>query len=160
MRIDDSWYRRPAGMPEVISAGGVVVRLENRQILVALAVQKGRSEYILPKGRVEEGETIEAAALREIEEETGLSRLQLLGSLGVGERLDYRKRSWKKIHYFLVLTDQTDGLPTDDRHDEVKWFPIDAFPDLFWPEQTRLIRDNREMIEKLIKLQPPAAEGN
>lgn len=151
VKIDDSWYRRPAGIPEQVSAGGVVVRLQMNQILIALATQKDRPELILPKGRVEPGESLEQAALREIEEETGLHRLKLLMPLGIKERLDYGKRSWKKTHYFLYVTDQVDGAPLDTKyHDEAKWFPLDNFPDLFWPEQTQLIRDNLKKIENAV----------
>ena len=75
------------------------------------------SGYVLPKGHVEPGEEIETAARREIEEEAGLSDLRLLGELGVRERMDFRKTGWKKTHYFLYLTEQADGRPTDPNHD-------------------------------------------
>ena len=150
-KIDKSWYTRPPGLLEQLSAGGVVVRLENNQVFIALATQKGRTGFILPKGRVEDGEDLKQAAMREIEEETGLHRLKLLMPLGVKERLDYGKKNWKKTHYFLFLTDQADGTPTDIQyHDEVEWFPLESFPDLFWPEQTQLIRENLQKIENAI----------
>ena len=48
-----------------------------------------------------------------------------------------------------VGADQVDGTPTDFQyHDEVEWFPLESFPDLFWPEQTQLIRENIRKIEK------------
>jgi len=148
MMINDSWYTRPPGVPEQLSAGGVVVRLEDNQVYIALATQKGRTGFILPKGRVEDGEGLERAAVREIEEETGLHRLKLLMPLGVKEGLDYGKTNWKKTHYFLFITDQVEGSPTDTQyHDEVEWFSLESFPDLFWPEQTQLIRENRKKIE-------------
>jgi ADP-ribose pyrophosphatase YjhB (NUDIX family) len=149
--IDNTWYTRPPGLPELTSAGGVVVRLENNRILIALATQKGHAQFVLPKGRVEAGESLEQAAVREIEEETGLHQLKLLMPLGVKERLDYSKRNWKKTHYFLFLTDQVDGTPTDAKyHDEVEWFPLESFPELFWPEQTQLIRENKQKIENAV----------
>jgi ADP-ribose pyrophosphatase YjhB (NUDIX family) len=149
MVIDHSWYQRPAGITEQTSAGGVVVRVANNQVLVALAAQKGRSKFVLPKGRVEDDESLEEAAAREIEEETGLSDLKLLMSLGMRERLDFRKTVWKKTQYFLFVTDQVDGVPTDTKyHDEARWFPLEAFPDLLWPEQTQLIRDNLTKIKE------------
>ena len=150
-KIDNTWYHQPPGLPEQLSAGGVVVRLENNQIYIALATQKGRTGFILPKGRVEVGENLEQAAMREIEEETGLHRLKLLMPLGVKERLDYGRKNWKKTHFFLFLTDQVDGTPTDIQyHDEVVWFPLESFPDLFWPEQTQLIHENRRKIESAV----------
>ncbi len=39
---------------------------------------------------------------------------------------------------------------TKDIINKVKWFPIDESPELFWPEQTQLIRENRLKIEELM----------
>lgn len=155
IQIDDSWYQRPLGIPESISAGGIIVRTENGTIYVA-AVQEVRktpnTAYVLPKGRLEAGETIEEAARREIEEEAGLTDLTLLAELGVLERLDFRKRSWKIIHYFLYRTAQIDGKPTDTTIDyQLHWFPLDALPPFFWPEQQQLIESNRDLIRNSLK---------
>lgn len=149
--IDETWYKRPPNVREHISAGGVVARIENGRVLIALVGEKGLSQYVLPKGHVEAGETLEQAAVREIEEEAGFSQLKLLGPLGIKERLDFSKRAWKKTHYFLFATEQVDGVPMDHKHHyAAKWFPLDAFPDLFWPEQTQLIRENRQKIEVFV----------
>ncbi len=154
MIIDHTWYQRPPHVPEHVSAGGIVARCENNRIYIALINEPGLNDYVLPKGHVEPGESIEQAAVREIAEEAGLSQLTLIAPLGMKERLSFDKRSWKKTHYFLFLTDQAEGKPTDPQPEyEVKWFPLDAVPDLFWPEQARLICDNRERMEKLIKSQ-------
>ena len=65
-----------------ISAGGVVL---NRHGDVLVVNQRGNS-WSLPKGHVDPGEEILAAARREILEESGISDLQLLRKLGVYER--------------------------------------------------------------------------
>jgi len=150
--IDETWYQRPPNVPEHISAGGVVTRVEDGCVYIAL-VQEGRlTDYILPKGRVEKGETLEQAAAREIAEEAGLTQLHLLGSLGIRERLDFRKRAWKKTHYFLFATEQIEGQPSDDQHEyRVHWHPLDTLPKLFWPEQAALIEENRERIRELVQ---------
>jgi 8-oxo-dGTP pyrophosphatase MutT (NUDIX family) len=150
--IDDSWYRKPEGVRKSLAAGGVVARLQGEQVLVALVREGELLDYILPKGSVEDGEDLQEAARREIEEEAGLNRLEFLAELGVQERLNYRRKAWKVIHYFLYLTHQESGQPTDSAHGyRCEWFPIDALPAMFWPEQRQLIEQNREWISKLVR---------
>lgn len=145
--IDHSWYKRPPHISESVSAGGVVVRLESSQIYVALVQAREKQEYFLPKGHVEPEESIQDAACREIEEEAGLKDLKLIENLGVRERLSFKKREWKKIHYFLFLTEQVEGKPTDPHVRYVLgWFPLEKLPPLFWPEQQELIEINRNLI--------------
>ena len=147
--IDDSWYRRPPGMPAHISAGGVVARVERGRVHIALVREGTRFQYVLPKGHVESGEMVEQAARREIAEETGLADLELLGTLGVRERLDFDRTSWKTTHYFLFVTTQRQGSSAHSGH-EMTWFPIDALPPMFWPEQRDLLESNREKIVALV----------
>jgi len=152
MIIDQSWYQRPAGMPEHVSAGGVVARLEGERIYIAFTTERDLDEYVLPKGHVDEGESLEQAARREIEEETGLADLTLLHELGVKARLNFDKTSWKETHYFLFYTEQTHGTPTDSHnHDALIWLPLDEITNVFWPEQRELIAENREEIARMIR---------
>jgi 8-oxo-dGTP pyrophosphatase MutT (NUDIX family) len=148
--IDETWYQRPPNFPEHASAGGVVARVEDGRVYIALVGERGLSKFVLPKGHVEAGETLEQAAAREIEEEAGFTQLALVTPLGMKERLDFDKRSWKKTYYFLFTTNQVDGIPTDKNHHyNAKWFPLDELPELFWPEQTQLIRENSKQIAAL-----------
>ena len=87
--IDESWYKRPPGVSDRTSAGGIVARIKDGQIYVALVGELGLTERVLPKGGVEPGESIEDAARREIEEEAGLSSLELIEKLGIRARLSY-----------------------------------------------------------------------
>jgi ADP-ribose pyrophosphatase YjhB (NUDIX family) len=152
VKIDRSWYVRPPGTAAHTSCGGVVIRKDGDRIMVALVTEPGFGEYILPKGHLEPGEDFEQAARREIAEEAGFSDLTLIKKLGVEERLDFNKRSWGTMHYFLFITDKIVPSPSDRDHDYiVKWFPIEQLPEMFWPEQLALLEDNRETIKNNMK---------
>ena len=73
------WLKRR--MRYVRAAGGIVETDEGRRLLI---LRNGR--YDLPKGKVEEGETLQQAALREVQEETGLSVLSVQCSVDSGKR--------------------------------------------------------------------------
>jgi 8-oxo-dGTP pyrophosphatase MutT (NUDIX family) len=148
--IDDSWYVRPPNVPLRISAGGVVVRAERGEPVVALTREKRYKGPVLPKGGVEPGEDFLQAARREIEEESGLHRLVLIEPLGILERLTYDKQKWATTHFFLFTTDQLTGTPTDPNHHQEApvWRRLDQLDDMFWPDQRRLILSHAELIRQ------------
>ena len=67
-----------------VSAGGIIIDFARQSLpaaIIARINRAGRVEWCLPKGHIEEAETLEEAAQREIEEETGI-RGDILHSLG------------------------------------------------------------------------------
>jgi len=155
MKIDKSWYVRPESkdFPSGISAGGVVVRTENNMVLIGLINDPLYADYLLPKGRVEKGEGIKDAAKREIVEETGISKLKLVCKLGIKERLTFKKDEWRKMYYFLFVTDQIKGLQNlqEAENYTFNWFDLEKLPDFFWPEQRKLVEENKDKIKQLAK---------
>jgi 8-oxo-dGTP diphosphatase len=152
--IDDTWYVRPSGARDRVSAGGVVARRDaSGRLLVALTGEPEMDGYILPKGGVEQGETLRDAARREIAEEAGFTDLTFLVEMGTRERLSYDRRRWITTHYFLFRTEQVDAHPTDPRHAYlVRWFDLDApLPRMIWPEQRALLETERERIHSLMQ---------
>ncbi|OLC32533.1 MAG: hypothetical protein AUH31_00515 [Armatimonadetes bacterium 13_1_40CM_64_14] len=145
MRIDESWYRKPPGVPEHTSAGGVVVRPGDAQLFVALIREGGQPGYVLPKGHVEPGESLDEAAAREVSEEAGLAGLTTLGEIAVRERLNLKKTSWKRTHYFLYVAG-----PGSSVQGLAEWFSLDALPPMFWPEQRELLEACRSQIAVLV----------
>jgi 8-oxo-dGTP pyrophosphatase MutT (NUDIX family) len=114
------------------SSGGVIYRSSDTGIEVALTQTHRGPMWCLPKGRVEDQETLEEAALREVHEETGL-RGQISEPLRPIE-YTYQARSAdgrrtpvaKTVHFFLI--EFRDGNTED--HDaevvDVRWFPLDV----------------------------------
>jgi 8-oxo-dGTP pyrophosphatase MutT (NUDIX family) len=155
--IDESWYRRDPASRVKEAAGGLVLRAVAGEPYLALVREGTASGYVLPKGRLEPGETPEEAAVREIAEEAGLTDLRLVSALGVRERYDYRKTHWKRTHYFLFITGQVTGQPSDPHHAYVlEWFPAADLPAMFWPEQASLVAEELDRLRELAR-QPGAA---
>ena len=154
IKIDSSWYKKPAGkLPERLVAGGVVVRMEDGKLLVGLIRDQKYEDYMLPKGGVEKGESLEEAAKREVMEETGIDNLNLVCFLGKKERLSSEKKVWAITSYYLFTTNQITGKQNLQEGEEdlvFEWFDIDKLPSFFWPEQKELIEENLEKIKKII----------
>ncbi len=105
------------------SAGGIVIGPHGKILVVS---QHGTS-WSLPKGHIEEGEDIEAAARREIREESGVSDLTFVKALGSYERYKIGKdgrddlSELKNITFLLYKTAQTELEPQDGDNPEARW---------------------------------------
>src|SRR5260370_17572987 len=101
------------------SSGALILREIGGQLKLALAQrQRTTKTWVLPKGHVEPGETLQKAALREIHEEAGLSNVQLLTYLGNLVRGEINKEAapvQKTAHYYssYALPATTPNLPTE-----------------------------------------------
>jgi len=121
--------RRPR-LPRVdeTSAGGLVVDLSGPVPLGALigrTNRRGRLLWSLPKGHVEEGETAEQAAVREVAEETGI-RGEIIGELGT---IDFwfvadGRRVHKTVHHYLLRMTGGELSDEDIEVTEVAWVPM------------------------------------
>jgi len=112
-----------------VSAGGVVYRREDDGIEVVLAsrrTRRGDLAWGLAKGGIEDGESMEDAAVREVREETGI-RAEIETSLGETRYFyvweDVRIR--KTVHFFLMRSVGGDPDDRDDEMEEVRWFPLE-----------------------------------
>ena len=129
-----------------VSAGGLVVDTTGKLgLLIGRRDQKDASGkrilWSLPKGHIEEGESPEQAALREVQEETGIESV-IEKSLGV---IDFwfmagGKRIHKTVHHYLFR--ERGGLlaPQATEVDEVAWFPLAEIVErLAYPDEKKLI---------------------
>lgn len=151
-------YRATKEWPYAISAGCVVYRTGKSGIEVLLLSRNPGHEndplsdkvtYMLPKGHVAIGEPIEAAALRETEEEAGM-KAELTTYLGAHIRdFMHPKRkihNIKTTHYFAAAY-QADLRVIDHEHDARLWLDIeDAIAKL---KQTTPERGEFVMLEHL-----------
>ena len=106
----------------VLAAGGIVLRREPTPLIAVVRLRK-RDEWVLPKGKLDDGETPLAAAEREVIEETGhdVTVHEFLGTLVY----EANGRS-KVVHYWRMEAcgGQTYELMNDIR--AVDWLPLDA----------------------------------
>jgi ADP-ribose pyrophosphatase YjhB (NUDIX family) len=110
---------------KIYSAGGVLTKKENNQIFVLL-VEHLDGTFVFPKGHVEEGETFQEAAKREIREEVGLSDIVIDKQLGVIKRVSKNLGNQlieKRIVMFSVIINNYDHLKNTE--EEYRWFDID-----------------------------------
>lgn len=122
---------RPRAKEEV-SAGGVVFRVEGGRPLFLL-IRDSYSNWGFPKGHVERGEAPEAAAVREVAEETGLSDVE---SRGVIETIDwyfrFRGRLIHKVCHFFLMESASDST-SPQRTEGItacRWVDLDEGTDL------------------------------
>ena len=114
---------------EEFSAGGFVldsIDVAPKVALIARRDRRGRLVWSLPKGHIEDGETPQTAAVREVLEETGI-RGRIIASLGT---IDFwfmteDHRVHKTVHHFLLSAQDIELSDADPEVAEVAWVPLD-----------------------------------
>ncbi|MBI4560557.1 MAG: NUDIX hydrolase [Candidatus Rokubacteria bacterium] len=113
--------------PEIPLVGvGVVILKDGQVLLVKRGAPPSQGKWSLPGGLVQLGESTEAAALREVEEECGL-RVCLLGLAGVVDRITHDAEGRIRYHYVLIdyLAVPEGGAPrAGSDAAEVRWVPV------------------------------------
>jgi len=145
--------KRPyAKRVDEVSAGGLVVDTTGTMgLLIGRYDHKDetgkRVLWSLPKGHIEEGETPEQAAIREVAEETGINST-ITKSLGV---IDFwfmagGKRIHKTVHHFMFTEIGGTLLAQESEVDEVSWFPLSEIVErLAYPDEKKLIARTAEL---------------
>ena len=125
---------RPAdpATPRVRAAGGVVWRQADDTVQVLLVHRPRYDDWSMPKGKLDDGESFEDAAVREVEEETGISAA-LGADLGEVRYVDHKGRD-KVVRWWAMEADRSRTGETDVEHldpmdaeevDELRWVPLD-----------------------------------
>ena len=107
------------------SSGGAVIDLRDGAPFVAMIATRGRSRWGLPKGAVSPGETSEQAALREVQEETGLDA-EIISRL---DTIEYYFRAGdtlikKSVDFYLMRYVGGTMTPQLSEVDDVEWVAL------------------------------------
>ena len=147
-----------------ISAGGLVIdgidrpREEQLAALIGRMDRRGRMIWSLPKGHIEQGETAEQTAIREVAEETGIHG-HVLAALG---SIDYwfvteGRRVHKTVHHYLLRFSGGELCDEDVEVTEVAWVPVNELPRrLAYADERRLAKVAHELIA-LLQADGPSA---
>lgn len=123
------YFKRPsASIQEIVrepTAGGVVFRRGKEGGIEFLLIQDHKDRWTIPKGHIEEGETAQETARREIGEEAGLHDVDILGWLG---KIHFRYRRVDKLvlisQQVYLMRVKTDGneIQKEEWMNGIKWF--------------------------------------
>ncbi len=107
---------------------GAVATRTNELLMVRRATKPGLGRWSVPGGRVEAGETIAEAVVRELEEETGLSGV--CGALlGVPTEIIDDDHHFVILDFSVTVLDQADPVAGGDAS-EADWVPVWTVPEL------------------------------
>ncbi len=110
---------------QIIAAGGIVTNPKGAILWIFR-----RGFWDLPKGKLDEGETIQSCAVREVEEETGLKNIQL------HELIQFTNHSYfdthlneeviKRTYWFhMTIPNEQDGIPqTSEDIEKIEWYTM------------------------------------
>lgn len=119
-----------------ISAGVIVFRKNDGicRFLLLRSSQTKRPIWEFPKGAVDRGETLFDAALRELQEETGLRPEEIRVVTGFEKREEYRFTAGegggrtairKQVTYYLAETERTEVRLSPEESNRYAWLPLD-----------------------------------
>jgi 8-oxo-dGTP pyrophosphatase MutT (NUDIX family) len=120
--------RKKQSIQEIVrepTAGGIVFRRDKDKKVEILLIQDSKDRWTIPKGHIEEGETAQETAKREIGEEAGLKDTEVLGWLG---KIHFRYRRIDKLVlmttqiYLVRAKGDTSAIQKEDWMNGIKWF--------------------------------------
>lgn len=126
---------------KIIAAGGLILN-ENREVLMIFR----RGFWDLPKGKLDEGETVEQCALREVKEETGLKEVELIKFITVTQHEYFDIHSGtdvlKETHWFEMraISRQTLIPQTEEDIIGIEWVDEGKIKDYLQKSYTNIQR--------------------
>ena len=136
---------------EQVSAGGTAFRLNDSDYEIAIISVNPSLRWQLPKGLIDEGETPEIAALREVREEAGieteiLSKIETIEYWYVGDNRSERVRFHKSVHFFLLAYRSGAVENHDTEVLEARWVGANEAIEML------AFKSEKAVVEKALKL--------
>ena len=136
---------------EQISAGGAAFRQNGSDIEIAIVSVKPSQRWQLPKGIIDEGETPEIAAAREVREEAGieadlLEKIETIEYWYFGDKNGERVRFHKLVHFFLMKYKSGDVADHDHEVAEARWVEAEKAVKML------AFKSEKAVVEKALKL--------
>ena len=142
------------------SSGGAVISVRDGRPYVAMIATRGGKRWGLPKGAVSAGETSEAAALRQVQEETGL-QAEILKPL---DTIEYFFRAGetlirKRVDFYLMSHTGGTLQPQLSEVDDVEWVELsEALRRASFPSERKLLESAQQELAAIAK-QPSSASS-
>lgn len=120
--------RRKPSIQEIVrepTAGGIVFRRDKDNLVEILLIQDAKDRWTIPKGHIEEGETAQQTAKREIGEEAGLTNTEVISWLG---KIHFRYRRVDKLVlmttqiYLVKALGDTNAIQKEEWMNGIQWF--------------------------------------
>jgi 8-oxo-dGTP pyrophosphatase MutT (NUDIX family) len=115
----------------IIKAAGGLVQNEEKKMLMIFR----RGKWDLPKGKIDDGETLEQCAVREVEEETGLTKIELLSPLLTTYHTYHEGSKYilKESYWYNMKVSGKQNLQPQTEEDilEIKWVTAKEAEKLF-----------------------------
>ena len=127
-KFKNNFSRKKPSIDEVVrepTAGGIVYRRNKKGEVEILLIQDAKDRWTIPKGHIEEGETAQETALREIGEEAGIKESEAICWLG---KIHFR---YRRVSTLVLMTTQiylvkalgdTDDIQKEEWMNGIKWF--------------------------------------
>jgi ADP-ribose pyrophosphatase YjhB (NUDIX family) len=145
-RFKKYFSRKKPSIQEVVrepTAGGIVYRKNKQGQVEILLIQDSKDRWTIPKGHIEEGETAQETAVREIEEEAGLSDTAVISWLG---KIHFR---YRRMNTLVLMTTQiylvkakgdTNAIKKEEWMKGIKWFTFhDALENIEYEDIGKLM---------------------
>ncbi len=130
-----------------ICSGGVIYYKEKDKKLFLLIKSSKTGWWVFPKGHVEENEDLKSAALREIEEEVGISKLKINDKYHEIIRFVNHKGNEKEVHHWLFEAYEN-KVRLSKEHMGYKWLDLEeAYNLIDHDNQKRLLKIASELIK-------------